>query len=263
MKIEIACGSIPGSDHTLPGKPAWKNNQDAFFTKSTPTCTIGIASDGCSSGKQSEIGSNLGVRIFGEALFQTLSESGTNGQIPTKMREDTFERARLKMLGTISVIAGALSGRTSDTIETYFLFSIVGFVILQEKTYVFACGDGSYIVNGQETKLGPYPGNSPPYPCYALLGSLERSKFSLVEFETAQVSDIAVATDGVEHFSGSFPEAYRKMLAEERVFSNPDFLRRILAILNKECIEGNMLVPGPLKDDITIVIARKLQEDSS
>lgn len=259
MKIEITQASIPGSDHTLPGKPAWKNNQDASFTKNVPGCTIGIVADGCGSGAQSEVGSNLGVRIFGEVLFRYIVESNEDKGIPAKMREDTLERARMKILGNITVLAEALSGKIGDVVETYFLFSIVGFVILQEKTYVFACGDGSYIVNGQETKLGPFPGNEPPYPCYALLGRPERSLFSLVEFETAQISDIAVATDGVDYFPGSFYEGYHKMVAEERVFSNPDFLRRSLAIINKERVEEKMLIPGPLKDDTTIVIARNVK----
>lgn len=259
MNREIASGSVPGSDHTLPGKPAWKNNQDASFTKSVPGCTIGIVADGCGSGAQSEVGSSLGVRIFGETLFRFIMESGKDGEIPIRLRADTLERTRMKMLGSISVLTEALSGRIGDTIETYFLFSIVGFVILEEMTYIFACGDGSYMINGVETKLGPYPGNEPPYPCYALLGKPELSAFSLKEYATTEVSDIAVATDGVDYFPGTFTDGYARMVAENRIFTNPDTLRRFLAILNKERVEDSILVPGPLKDDTTIVIARNMK----
>ena len=30
-RVQVTAGTVTGTNHTLPGKPVWKNNQDAFF----------------------------------------------------------------------------------------------------------------------------------------------------------------------------------------------------------------------------------------
>ena len=245
----ISSASIPGSDHTMPGKPGWKNNQDATFAYNDDSLTIGIVADGCGSGKHSEVGAEIGVRLFGEMLRQSATRSLELGN----MSFAGFERLRMNLLGQISVLACQMGQSLSTVVNDYFLFSLVGFIATQEETIFFYCGDGVYFVNGESVKLGPFPGNKPPYILYGLMGDSSPS-FEIVSYKTSSVTSVAVGTDGTDYIL-DLDSVLLKWSSMDLVFKNPDFLRRQLALMNLERVENGILTPGPLKDDISIVLA--------
>lgn len=241
---QITGASIPGSDHTMPGKPGWKNNQDALFMHSDDRITIGIVADGCGSGKYSEVGSQIGVRMLGELLVENMLRSPLN-----------LERVRMNLLGQISVLANSIGVSLSTIVGEYFLFSIVGFIITKDVTTVFHCGDGMYSINGEINQIGPFANNAPPYLAYALLGE-SSPDFQVSSFETNSIASIAVGTDGVDYV----PDLKNQLagwVSTDAVFLNPDALRRKFALMNLERIQNGILIPGPLSDDTSLVISRR------
>lgn len=243
---QITGASIPGSDHTMPGKPGWKNNQDALLLYEDEDVIFGIVSDGCGSGKFSEVGAQIGVRILGKLINESLSRS----------KKIDFDRIRMKLLGQISVLATSMGDSFSEIINDFFLFSLVGFVVTQEIVTIFYCGDGMYAINGNVTKLGPFPKNAPPYVSYSLAGD-QNPIIETVTFETENVDSLAVGTDGTD-FVPKLEEELSVWLKTDVLFKNPDVLRRRLALMNLEKIEDGVLTSGPFKDDTTLIIARKL-----
>lgn len=241
---QITGASIPGSDHTMPGKPGWKNNQDAIFTSNDGRITIGIVADGCGSGKCSEVGSQIGVRLLGELLMENILRSPLN-----------FGRIRMNLLGQISVLANSMGVSLSTIVGEYFLFSIVGFVITPKVTTVFHCGDGMYSINGELTQIGPFANNAPPYLAYGILDESSPG-FQVHLFETDSIASIAVGTDGVDYMS-DFKNQLAIWTATDVVFVNPDVLRRRISLMNLERIQNGILIPGPLKDDTSLVISRR------
>lgn len=246
-----AGASVPGSDHTQVGKPFWKNDQDAYFLCQDEFFTLGIVADGCGSGASSEVGAKIGVRILAKELTDVLSR-----ELPVFEPVIPWELVACRLDSWIACLTEAMGGKTAKTVEEFFLFSFVGFVVTPKKTTVFHCGDGSYAINGKVEKLGPFPGNAPPYFAYRTLRMNPGLRIETAEFDTADVQSVAVATDGTDYLS-DYPETLREWLSDEAVFKNPDALRRRLAVMNRERIENGLLIPGPLKDDTTLVIARR------
>jgi hypothetical protein len=242
---QIAGASIAGSDHTMPGKPGYKNNQDAHYIYSSDRMTIGIVADGCGSGISSEVGSKIGVRLLGEIIRDMLDRGSMLD----------WDRIRMTLLAQISVLASAMGRSLSTTVGDYFLFSLVGYIITQTETHICHCGDGIYVVDGVVTQLGPYPNNAPPYLSYGLLGDAS-SILHTISLPTDSITSIAVGTDGTDCIR-ELESTLAHWTSTDAVFSNPDVLRRRLAMMNLEKIQNGILIPGPLKDDITLVIARK------
>jgi len=249
--FQITAGSIPGSDHTMPGKPVWKNNQDAWYIYQSDHITIGIIADGCGSGKKNEVGANLGVQLFGEILKTEAERSLQHGQLSF----NKWERSKISFLGKISTLASCMGPSLSEVVEHFFAFSLVGFIIMPETTSIFHCGDGCYSVNDELTTIGPYPGNAPPYIAYNILGDTE-PKFEITDIPTSSIENISVGSDGVDYIP-DFEMTLEQWIGTDSVFENPDILRRKLALIGKEFLRGKIIVPGPLKDDTTLVIARK------
>jgi len=73
--FQCAGAAIPGTDHTQPGKPAWRNCQDAFFLRAEGDVIVGLVTDGCGSSEHSELGAQLGAQIFGQKLFALAQRS--------------------------------------------------------------------------------------------------------------------------------------------------------------------------------------------
>lgn len=249
--FQTAGASVPGSDHTQVGKPFWKNDQDAYFLCQEEFFTIGIVADGCGSGESSEVGAKIGVRLLAKEIADSLIR-----ELPLFEPVIPWCLISCRLDAWIANLAEAMGGRIAKTVEEFFLFSFVGFVITPTKTTVFHCGDGSYAVNGQVTNLGPFPNNAPPYFAYRTLRMNPGLEIGTVEFATEDVESVAVATDGTDYFA-DYPETLRGWLSTDAVFQNPDALRRRLAVMNRERIMNGLLIPGPLKDDTTLAIARR------
>lgn len=242
--FSVVAASIPGSDHTLPGKPLWKNNQDSFYCSSDDEVTIAIVSDGCGSGASSEVGAKIAVAILGTLIRSCVLRGSLL----------SFERIRVQLLGSLSVLASSMGESFSKIVNDYFLFSLLGVVITKKKTYIFSCGDGMYRINDEEVVLGPFPNNAPPYIAYGLLGELAPS-FLVTTYDTDCIKSVVLATDGFSYLK-EHSSCFASWVKDDALFENKDALRRRISRINLERVSDGLLIPGPLKDDFTVVLLR-------
>ncbi|MBI5202731.1 MAG: hypothetical protein HY925_14155 [Elusimicrobia bacterium] len=104
-------------------------------------------------------------------------------------------------------------------VREHLLFTIVGAACSADHALAFACGDGGIVIDGALRRLGPFPGNAPPYLAYALEGAPAAFE-SLYDGPAARV---LIATDGAADLDLAFE-------SDERLFANPDLLRRKLKL---------------------------------
>lgn len=254
-RFQSAGAAIPGTDHTQPGRPVWRNCQDAFFIRAEGDVIVGLVTDGCGSGEHSELGAQLGAQIFGQKLFALAQRSLVFDQ-PAFTR---WHEVRMHTLSVLHNLASQL-GESMSTVIPHFLFAIVGFLVTPEFTYVFRCGDGIFAVNEEVTKLGPFEMNAPPYLTYAFIDeSTDRSKLIVSEYRTSAIQSLCVGTDGTDHVP-LLGVTLNALLREDVVFANPDVLRRRLAVMNVERVKDGILVGGPLRDDTSLVLLRRISE---
>ncbi len=249
--FQIAGACIPGTDHTLPGAPMWKNCQDSYFFRSEGDIIVGLTTDGCGSGQHSEIGAQIGARVFGQKLFALATRNLNQGHAE-------FARFYEVKLHTLSVLQ-SLASQMDESLSTVLpdlLFAIVGFLVTPTYTYVFRCGDGFFNVNGEMTKLGPFENNKPPYLAYALTEQSDLYDLIVTKYNTEDIEYICVGSDGTDYIS-DFQANINAWLIDDVVVKNPDVLRRRLASMNVESVKDGVLRGGPLKDDTSCVLLRR------
>jgi Protein phosphatase 2C len=268
-EFEVAGGTIAGRDHVAAGR----NNQDAFCWAVTPEAIVAIVADGCSSGRHSEVGAQLGARLTTEAL-QRLAP-----RLADEPPEGVLERARQDVLAQLRVLSLAMGGSLSQVVTEYLLFTVVGAVITRRTVVLFTLGDGVTAVNGA-CRRWSYPGNEPPYLGYALTGSSVTDaapgllRYRVLEVRDADaVTSLVVATDGVADLLDAGDErlpgrgetlgGLEQFWRDGRFFRNPFAVTRRLALANRETTAidwpERRVVPshGLLPDDTTLVVVRK------
>lgn len=273
--FEIGSGSVTGSDHVAAGK----NNHDAYHWISSGNMTIAVVSDGCGSGKQSEVGSKIGVRLVVESLACQVEKRSQHSQEAIQSPA-WWERIRQDVLAQLRILANAMGESLSQTVSDYFLFTVVGVLIVPDGVTVFSIGDGVFAVNGEIRQLGPFPGNTPPYLAYGLVGSSIHDEHpELLQFQIQKqlrvetVDSLLIGTDGVSDLmnraSQKIPGKQESVgplsqfWKENQYFLNPDAVRRKLTVINTESRkpdwELRRLVKEPalLPDDTTLIVLRK------
>lgn len=139
---------------------------------------------------------------FGVAELERLIGQGHSlADLPEKLY-----RACLNFLGEISrLVVGdnGPSGRSSAFIGRYLLATILGFVLNEEQTLIFAAGDGLIIVNDRLDQRDE--ANQPAYLAYGLLQPAEldgmtpfRQSFDFRLLPTAGIERLALWTDGFD-----------------------------------------------------------------
>lgn len=257
--FEIAGGTVTGRDHRLSGK----NNQDAFHWVASERTLVAVIADGCGSCSHSEIGANIGVRLVAETITARLMRMHD-----AAVSEPAFwERVRQDTLAQLRVLINAMGGSFSQTVNDFFLFTLIGTVITESATVVFAHGDGMFCVNGEVTCIGPFPGNEPPYIAYGLIESSidpDLLRFQLITLPTEEIkSSLLVGTDGVNELAASaeknIPGKSEKVgplsqfWENDKHFANPFNISRRLAIVNGFFVKE----PGLLHDDTTLIVVRR------
>ncbi|WP_257451652.1 protein phosphatase 2C domain-containing protein [Archangium lipolyticum] len=261
LPFELAAATVLGREHARAGR----NNQDALWARASEHGLAAVVADGCGSGAQSELGAQLGARRVVEGALSLL------GQVPVDSPE-FLQRLGADVLCFLQAISGQLGERA---IGEALLFTIVGAVVTPEHTLVFSAGDGLWALNGDVHRLGPFPGNAPPYLAYGLLKPGVVALKANALRPTAEVDSLLLGTDGVSDLVGlagaQVPEREEpvgplsQFWSEDRYFSNPDALRRRLALLNRESVRADfparrlVRVPGLLTDDTTLVVLRRRQ----
>lgn len=266
--FELAGGSVAGRDH----RDAAKNCHDAHHFEIHPGIAVGVVCDGCGSGGHSEVGAKIGARIIVRQILRRFHD-GPEAFAPAGV-EKGLMRVRRSALGHIQLLADAMSGGFTETVEDYFLFTVVGFIMTREDTFVFRCGDGLVYVNDTAVTLTSAD-NKPDYLSYGIVdGTARASAFGVVSaLKTGDVRSVLVGTDGAcalaaaqdrkiagrEEKVGPISQFWR----EDAHFRNAFSIRRRLNVINRDSrridYERKTAVEehGPLLDDTTIVVARR------
>ena len=236
----MARATVRGKEHTRLDK----NNQDALGVEVDESALIAVVCDGCGSSPESEVGAQIGRRLFVDACRSEL--------LRADLDEGAWERIRLRILAGLALVAETL-GCGAQAVHECLLFTLVGAVVTPQTTSVVAAGDGVVLLNGERLRLGPFADNAPPYVAYDLLGAgIEPVRFdALKRMRTAELDSLVLATDGFEEFLAQGQPFW----LEERNFGNPDALRRRLSLLARQPAVGT-------DDTSVIVIRRKAGERS-
>ncbi len=261
--FQLAAGSIVGQEHRQTGR----NNQDAWAVSQTDAATIAVVCDGCGSGRFSEVGAKLGARLIVQAIQQAADLSNP---------EILLQSVQVQVLTELQNLIKAMGGDWVQTIQDYFLFTVVGVLITPMETLTFAMGDGEIALNGAVTTLGPFPNNAPPYLAYGLLDTAPSPVWQVCHHvPTEQVQSVLIGTDGVVDLlelgdralpgKSELVGGVEQFWQQDRYFANPDMVRRRLALINREGMQPDWqqqtLVkhPGLLRDDTTLVVVRRVR----
>jgi hypothetical protein len=246
-RYEIAGGTVAGRSHAIAGRP----NQDAYAWAAQGEVLVAAVCDGCGSSAHSEVGARIGARICCARLLARLAQ-GAAPDDPAIFRD-----LRDDLLATIGGLAAAMGGPLAQTVADCFLFTVVGLALAGDRGCLFAAGDGIAAVDGAVTRLGPFPGNEPPYLGYGLLDR-DAPGFAVVRsFSGAQSA--LLGSDG----AADLPDPLRDLWEDDGHFANRDALRRRLARLNREVTRPLWderrieRTPGLLDDDTTVVVVRR------
>ena len=278
--FELAQGGVTGKDH----RPLATGSQDASACLVGPDHLIALVCDGCGSGPHSEVGAQIGARIFAQNVKKqlVLLDDSRDDKLPSaEMVLRLLNKARDGTLRLISLLSDNMDSSFSRMIDDYFLFTIIGAIIYKGAALFFSFGDGVIIINGEIIQSGSFPDNKPPYMSYHLIKDhLEASL--LPDYLTFRIHRIMpvkelnhclLATDGLHHFMAAAGKrlpgrtelvgSIDQFWTEDRFFANPDMVRRRLFLTNREVItvspSSNSLHRelGHLDDDTTLIVVRR------
>jgi len=274
MILKVSGGSVPGTDHTKPGKPGWVNNHDSFgWSQLSNDCLVAVVCDGCGSGAHSEVGAKLATQIS----LDLLSDATNRYMIETALKESSqtinLERVKTLLTSQIGVLAHSMGRSFSMIINDYFLFTMVGCIVTPVKTFLFSVGDGVFVLNGEVVRLGPFPDNAPPYISYNLLGRKVDIDVNRT-IATSDLQSLIIGSDGavdlIEAENKLIPRSEEKVgnilqfVSDDLYFKNKDAVRRRLSLVNKEAPEVvngvARMTQGLLPDDTTLIAVRHDKE---
>jgi hypothetical protein len=211
-----ACGTVLGREHAR----LFRNNQDGVAASAEGERIALVVTDGCSSGRFSEVGARFAATWLARRLPRYT---------------DAHEAAAdlLLALGSLARDLSPSEAMVPATIHDFLLFSFVAAVIDRERTLIFGAGDGLFAVNGQRTVLDPGPENAPAYLAYALLAPAKGITVH-VDMPTRELEHLLLGTDG----ASEVPDLFQ----DPKYVRNPSLVEKRLRVL-------------PLHDDTTIALA--------
>jgi hypothetical protein len=229
-ELLVAAGSVTGRDH----RRAERDGQDGFATISSAKADVvgAVVTDGCSSGKTSEVGARLGaawIAALIEERFAAVSDEDS-----ARAAAQGVVEALVRRLQDLSLTLGAGEGMVGDML----LFGFLAVAVTRNVTIVFGVGDGLAFVDDEVTVIAPGPENAPTYAAYALLGARIEPRVLFVGRATA----VAVGTDGVD------PRTLGELAIDPRYDANPSLLRKRMNVLAAE---------GRFDDDATVAVVRR------
>lgn len=263
--ISVAGGTVPGTNHTRPGMPLWTNNQDAYGWRNEQNVFVAIVCDGCSGSPHSEVGAKIGLQI----ILRRACEMFAVWPDALSALSMLAETAANDLLSFVVDMVG-LSPDYEKVLSEYFLFTVIGVAIMPEETIVFSFGDGVYAINGETMVIPQSAGNAPPYLAYLRMKIPQRKDLSFVvraRMQTNDLQSVLIGSDGVVDYIATegmlLPggkgrlESLSEFWTNDRVFENPDLVRRRLAMANREWAEEGQVRHGLLPDDTTLVVVRR------
>jgi hypothetical protein len=226
--LVVAAGSVTGRDH----RRAERDGQDGFATLVKPDVVAAVVTDGCSSGRTSEVGARLGA-----AWIATLVEERFAGVADEDGARIAAKRVVDGLVDRLRDLSTTLGAR-ADIVGEMLLFGFLAIAVTEHVAIVFGVGDGLASVDGQVTVIDPGPENAPAYPAYALLGAAIEPRVLFV----GKADCIAVATDGVDSAT------LGALAVDPRLDKNGSLLRKRMNVLSDE---------GRFHDDATVAVVRK------
>lgn len=261
--FDVAVGTVQGREHVL----NHQNNQDAYRWYEQDDVFVAVVADGCGSGDHSEVGSNLGVNWFVNAVVNDIRFNAPwRGQLCLDhVTETVLDRLKATALGM-----GDGRHLQKSILGEYFLFTLVAVVCYADKAQVVSMGDGVVLVNA-ETVEWSYPGNKPPYIAYGLLG--ENPKWTVHwSGHPDELERFVIGTDGVGDLrmnalkptpnGNSVVHALDDLPHMDALYRNEFALTRTLNLYNADGVQiraGETVrkYHGFLRDDTTLIVGRR------
>ncbi len=228
-----AAGSVTGREH----RRAERDGQDGHAVVVSDELVAAVVTDGCSSGRASEIGARIGA-----AWLATLIEQRFRSLEATHAAAEVVR----DLLGRLEVLARSLDAAGEvkcARVDEALLFGFLAVVVTPKTTIVFGIGDGIVLAGGELTVLDPGPENAPPYVAYGLLGAKLEPRVHFLA-PTARVDLVAVATDGLIPLGSALAD----LAGDPRYAKNSSLLRKRLVVLSDR---------GTFSDDATVAVIQR------
>jgi len=186
MNFKIASGSSIGKVH----RDLFYNNQDSYSIYHGEDIVIGVVTDGSSSGSNNEVGAKLCSDFVMNYCINHFRNSAFD--------LEKLQNAIIEYLHKIVDIQQ--TDDKSNFIQNYLYFTILGFIIKANDSFVFHAGDGVILINNTEFIIDQ--NNRPKYLGRNLLG--EKTQLECKQIETNKLERILIATDGLIHLNNLF-----------------------------------------------------------
>jgi hypothetical protein len=225
----------------------------------TSDVVAAIVTDGCSSGRSSEIGARVGAAWLAALVTQYVTQVGpplaTVGapfEEHGTLCDEPSAREAAEAITQALVVRLELLARSFDPageveaarVDQALLFGFLAAVVTPRVSFVFGVGDGAFVVEDRVTVLDPGPDNAPPYAAYGLLGADVAPRLHFFG-ATADVRRLAVATDGLAPLD---TPSLLGLVSDPRYAANPSLLRKRLVVLS----DG-----GAFSDDATVAAIQR------
>lgn len=212
------------------------NNHDFAFN----LLNMKVVTDGCGSGKHSEVG----TRLFGQLFARKSKEYFDKGE---SICEENF-------IDAVNSIFEKMLELCSDTsfIFQNYCFTILVCFEFEDEFVVYSCGDG-YIIKENEEGIFFDELDDGEYPCYYIYNFIEDKSmlkeykegvsFKVTRFSKSEYFNVGVASDGLR-YSKNLLDIERNKLMK--------FLHEGKGSQIEKLINRNNLRNGMFHDDISI-----------
>lgn len=255
--LVAATGSVIGREHVR----TQRNNQDGLGLLIQDDLLVGVVTDGCSSGRYSEVGARLGASWLAHWVPVHAERHGSV-QSPAFIHDVTA--GLLDFLDDVARRLHPDPAARPATVQDYLLFTFLVVVLTPAETCFFGLGDGVWGVNGEVRTLEAGEGNAPPYLAYRLVGEALTGPVGSLQpvvhahWPTAAVDHVVIATDGASTIdqraadrlpNGDLVGGVAAMARDPRFGRNPSLLQKRLTVLGE--------VNRWLHDDTTMVVVQR------
>jgi hypothetical protein len=225
-------GSVTGAEH----RRARRNNQDGLALSGEGAWRAAVVTDGCSSGRASEVGARLGAAWLAEAIVRSAEAA--------QSAEALAEAVTRELVAWLRAVAASFpEERRQDVVAEMLLFSYLAAAVGPERAVVFGVGDGVFAIDGAVTALSSGPDNAPPYAGYGVLADAPAPVVH-ADLPSAAMRSILVATDGALDLT----ERLGEFVDDARYLKNPSLVQKRLVVLDETAVR--------LHDDTTIAVVR-------
>lgn len=188
---------------------------------------IKIVCDGCSEGKNSEVGAKLFCHFYDVFNFSKYGKEGINY--------------------TFTILA-PMFNQSSETIKNYICFTILIVEETDDEFIVYYCGDGFIILQDKDGNVNITELNDGEYPKYYAYNYTDKDSLKYykdgvsiqeIHYPKSEYLNVGIASDGLRYI-------FTDKNVEEKVL---DFLKNKKEMALKRLINKHQYI---FKDDITI-----------